>query len=208
VTPEEYPPNRKMPVREVTPEKVVQRVTVSEPIVRKKGFGQKFARSFVSGDGKTVLGYVMADVVLPAVKDMISDAVSQGVERMLFGESVSGSRRSYRSRGGGSGYVNYSGMSRSSREQPDPIRSRKARATHDFDDVLIATRAEAEEVLDAMFTLLSQYEIVTVANFYELVGVNGSFTDNKWGWPSLTGSKVVRSRNGYLIDLPRPELID
>ena len=86
--------------------------------------------------------------------------------------------------------------------------SRRARASHDFDEIILASRVEAEEVIDRLFDLVSRYESATVADLYEMVGVTGNFTDDKWGWTNIRGAGVTRVRNGFLLDLPRPEPLD
>jgi len=86
--------------------------------------------------------------------------------------------------------------------------SRRGRASHDFDEIILATRVEGEEVIERLFDLVSRYEAATVADLYELVGVSGNYTDDKWGWTDVRGSGVTRVRNGYLLDLPKPEPID
>ena len=86
--------------------------------------------------------------------------------------------------------------------------SRRARGSHDFADIILATRVEAEEVIDKLFSLVSQYEQATVGDLYEMLGVERSFTDEKWGWDDLRGAGVSRISSGYLLDLPRPIPLD
>lgn len=86
--------------------------------------------------------------------------------------------------------------------------SRRARSNHDFDEIVLETRVEAEEVIDGLFALISQYETATVADLYELLGESGNFQDEKWGWMDMRGAGVSRIKNGYLLDLPRPEPLD
>lgn len=190
--------------------KRVLKVVDGEVVRRKKSLSSRFFETFFGEDGKSVGVYVVQDVLLPALKDMIADALSQGVERALFGETRSASRRTgYRS-GGSSVPVNYSRYSSSigsRREEPRSI-SRRSRATHNFDDIIIATRAEADEVVEQMFELLERYRVVSVSDLYELVGVDGSFTDEKWGWTNLRGIGVSRIREGYVLNLPRTEPLD
>lgn len=209
----EFPGNSHRSKKATHPEKEpkkVEKVVTSEPIRRKKPLGKRFVETFVGGDAKGVAGYVAFDVLIPAAKDMVADAMSQGVERMLFGEARSTSRRGHGPRPGGSGgYVSYNRYAPSSlRPEPRVGPSRRARATHDFDEIILATRVEAEEVIDRLFDLVSRYESATVADLYELVGVSGSYTDDKWGWTDIRGAGVTRVRNGYLLDLPRPEPLD
>ena len=75
------------------------------------------------------------------------------------------------------------------------------------DDLIIASRAEAEQVLDEMYELLDTYKQVTVADFYDMLGISSEFTDNKYGWTNLNGARVIRVRDGYRIDLPREQVL-
>lgn len=85
--------------------------------------------------------------------------------------------------------------------------SRQARVRHDFDEIVIPSRAEANEVLDQMFEFLSRYGVVKVFELYEMVGIRPDHTDHKWGWTSLPGAQVrtVKGGRGYLLDLPEPQ---
>lgn len=189
-------------------EKKIESVVQGEVIRRKKPLGKRFLDTFVGGDAKSVLGYVMLEVLLPAAKDTIADAFSQGVERMLFGEARSTSRRT--GSRPGTGYTSYNRFSPSSshrREDPRTI-SRQNRARHDFDEIILATRVEAEEVIGRLFDLVSQYDQATVADLYELLGVDGNYTDRKWGWTDVRGAGATRVSGGYLLDLPRPTELD
>jgi hypothetical protein len=193
---------------------LIKKVVVGDVVVQKKPLGRRIMDTFFGGDARGVVGYVMTEVLLPAARDTIADAVSQGVERLIFGEARSTSRRTGgrpNSLGGAGSYVSYnrysSGTSGARREEPRDI-SRRARSTHDFDEIILATRVEAQTVIDRLFDLVSQYEMATVSDLYELVGLNGSYTDEKWGWIDLRGASITRVRNGYLLDLPRPEQLN
>lgn len=188
-----------------TEDKKVKKVVEGEVIRRKRNKSSALLES-LSGAWE----YVATDVLLPAAKDMLSDAVAQGVDQILFGESRTTKRA--RTRSGSNGTVSYNKYSSRSRKREtefrEPTISRKARATHDFDEIILATRIEAEEVIDRLFDLVSRYEIATVADLYELVGAQGKYTDASWGWYDLRGATVRRIRNGYLLDLPAPEHLD
>ena len=67
---------------------------------------------------------------------------------------------------------------------------------------------EADEVLTQLFDCVESYASVSVADLYEMVGLEVNFNDHKWGWIDLRGSKVSRTRDGYQLNLPRPEAID
>lgn len=209
---EEFPGNRQQRPgrRDDKPptQKKVDRIVQGEVVRRKKPLGRRLAETFVGGDARGVWGYVTFEVLIPAAKDAIADGFQQGVERMLFPDSNPRSRRGRRPGSGGS-YVSYDRYSRrDSRDEPRSV-SRRARANHDFDEIILATRVEAEEVVEQLFEIVSKYDVVSVADLYNLVGVTGNFTDEKWGWTDIRGAGVTRLRNGeYLLDLPRPEPID
>ena len=211
----EFPSNssRKQVNIEKPEPKKVERITSGEVVRRKRPLGKRMIETFTGGDAKGVWSYVTMDVMLPAAKDMIADAVSSGVERMIFGEGRSSSRRSHRS-GGNNGFVSYNRCSPNTprdggrREEPRTQMSRRARANHDFDEIILPTRVEAEEVIDRLFDLVSQFEQASISDLYDLVGVSGNFTDQKYGWTDIRGAGVTRVRNGYLLDLPKPDVLD
>jgi hypothetical protein len=197
----DYPANSKRgkdaPVEKARPEKVVEGAVTR----RKKGLRDKLAQTFLSEDSSSVFTYVVVDVLVPAAKNAISDAISQGIERMLFGDIRT--RRAPVGGGRPGGYTNYSRM----HEEPRREMTRQARATHDFSDIVLASRGDAEDVIDRLRDLISQYETATVADLYDLVGLTGDFTDDKWGWYDLRVASVRAVRGGYLLNLPRTQPI-
>jgi len=187
------------------PKKIL--TVVKGPVTRrKKTLGARFLEMFFGEDSKGVGSYVVAEVLIPALKDMIADAVTQGIERKIFGETRSVSRRTGSRPGAPSNHVNYSRYSKPSVvvNEPRSIASRRGRL-HDFGDIVIGTRAEAEEVLETMFDLIDRYNMVSVAELKELLGVRNTHVDEKWGWTSLENASVSRIREGYVLNLPRTE---
>jgi len=192
-------------------EKRVEKVIVGDVITRKPALGKRFYHTFFGGDAQGVVGYVLMDVLVPAVRDIIVDVAQTAVERLVFGEGRAPSRRNQSYRPGGSSshgsYVSYNRYAAPSspfrREEPTREISRRARATHDFDEIVLATRAEAQEVINRLFDLVSQYEQATVAELMELVGLTPQHTDYSYGWTDIRGAGITRVRDGYLLDLPR-----
>lgn len=208
-----YPSNsRTAKISEETTEpKKIEAVVNGEVTRRKKPAGKRFAETFIGGDFNTVGRYVVLEVLIPAAKDAISDAFSQGIDRMLFGESNRTRSRTSSSRPAGSaGYVSYNRIAQNnkpSRSGLDEFRKTERRSSHEFDDIILSSRPEAEEVVDKMFDLINQYQQVTVADVLELVGISSNHVDHKWGWTDLRGLGVTKIRDGYLLDVPRPEAL-
>jgi hypothetical protein len=206
----EFPPNSEVSKRGKKEEKNVQSVVSGEVTRKRRSLRKQFSETFVAGDLKSALQYVVMDVLLSAARDTAVEAVQSGMEKLVYGES-----RRYRGtttpQSGPTGYVSYNRYSSAMAGRmsgPQRALSRQARARHNFDEIVLEERVDAEEVIDRLFDLVSRYDTATVADLYELVGLASNFTDHKWGWTSLAGAGVTRTRGGYLLDLPDPEPLD
>jgi len=202
----EFPPNsvraQKESEAESPEDKKVEPVVKGEVTRRKKPLGKRFHETFLGGDARGTAQYVVFSVLIPAAKDMLVEAGAQGIERLVYGESKR--RGGYRG-SMATGHIAYNRPPGVSDRPPPATLSRRARSRFDFDEIILQSRGEAEEVLDRMFDLLSRYDSVSVADLYELTGVQSAHTDQKWGWTDLRGSSVHRTRTGgFLLDLPEP----
>ena len=172
-----------------------------EPIAKaktkKKSEAKKLVNAFVAEDVTSIKDYILMDVLLPAAKKAISDMVTNGIEMLLYGETRSKSK-SRDSR------ISYTKYYERDYERPRAGSGRsRGRYGYDYDDIILDTRQEAEEVLDRMDDLIDSYGIVSVADLYDLVGISGNYTDNKYGWTNLRNADVQRVRDGYLLKLPK-----
>ena len=178
---------------ELAPTKKVERVATGK--TRKKGEMRKIADSFIAEDIRSVKDYIIQDVLIPAAKKAIVEMVDSGINMLIFGESKSKNRSRNESR------VSYTSYYQRERDYERGTRTRVR--GYDYDDIILDTRREAEEVLDRMQDLIDTYGMVSVADLCDLVGINGSYTDNKYGWTRLRDVDVQRVRDGYLLKLPK-----
>lgn len=193
---ETYKPNsHKYKEEQTKPEKKVEKIITGLAKTRKKNQVQKLAGALLSEDVDSVKSYILLDVLVPAIKKAISDIVTNGIDMLLYGESR-GDKKTPASK------VSY----RSYYDKPDDRRKdvgARSRAVYSYDDIVLDTRGEAESVLASMDELMSMYGVISVADFYDLVGVTGNYTDDKYGWTNIRSASVVRVRDGYLIKLPK-----
>lgn len=203
----EFPPNSEASKRQQE-DKHLTRITSSDPTRKRRSLGKQFKEVFIVGSIGAASRFVVMDVVLPMARDLVYEAISEGFQKLIFGESRR-YRGTTRPQAGDYGYVAYNRYSPTSPpsrlSSPQRAISRQARAMHDFDEIVLDSRVEAEQVLEELYEVVSRYESASVADLYQLVGLASTHTDNKWGWTDLHGAGVSRVRGGYLLDLPDPE---
>lgn len=190
-------PEEREPIESIVHGKVVQK----KPNVFKRA-----ARGMVADDVTNVGDFVLTDVLMPAVRNLIYDIVSQGTHRVLFG-TARGPRR-----GVGTGAYSGAGANLKTayhRVTNEPVNreppiSRSDMARHNFDEIYLGDNAEAMDVLENLVARVDRYGSASVADFYDYLGVTGGFTDQAYGWKNLSAAQVRQTRKGYTFDLPRP----
>jgi hypothetical protein len=190
--------------KEPPPREPVERITTGEAVVRKKPLGRRIAENFTGADGHDVGHYVLFNVILPRVKDMILDAGESALRRALFGDGPSG--YSSRSPVAGKGYTPYNSIA-SSAVPKQPSFKAPTPASDEFGEILVENRGDAQEVMDKMGYLIETYGMACVSDLKAAVGLTPSMTDEKFGWMAMGGTDIRRvggSNPGYLLVFPRP----
>lgn len=197
---ENYPSNSHK-AREEVAEKKVEKVVSGKTSTKKKSGMRKLSDTFLSEDVSNVKSYIFSEVLLPAAKKLVSDIVTNGINMLLYGE--------IKNKKGNSSKVSYSRYYDDRRDRSRDYRSPVVRNNFDYDEIIFETRGDAEAVLDAMYDILNQYKVVSVAELYDLASITThNYTCNNYGWIDLRGSSVVRVRDGYILKLPRALAID
>lgn len=198
---EDYKPNNHRSKEEQNlPEKKIEPV-VKGKVTTKKNNVRKLTNTFVTEDIQNVKSYVLMDVLVPAIKKAISDIVTNGIDMLLYGETGRSRRKTNAS------VVSYRNYYYDSRRE-ERYSSSRTRTGYSYDDVVLETRGEAEDVLSRMDELIDTYGVVSVADLYDLVGISCNYTDNKYGWTNLRNAEPVRVRDGYMLKLPKALPID
>lgn len=179
----------------------IQQIAVGA--VRKKSLGSKFKETFIGDSAESVGQYIFFDIIVPRLKDLLFETITGGAERSLFGTSARSSRgrRSQLTE-----KTDYQGLSTRNANRPERDISPRSRANHNFEEILIPSRGEAEQILDTLLELVDQYDSATVADLYNAVGISTDHTDLKFGWTDLTEAKIDPARGGgYILVMPRVE---
>lgn len=196
----EYP-NNSHTARQQSPEgssptdKKLEKVVSGNTKTRKNSEMKKFANIFIPEDVDNVKSYIVTDVIIPGIKNAIADVVSIvlfGDSGRLGGRSGKGSRASYQKY--------YDDRRDDRRDYGRP----RASAGFEYDDIIFESRGDADLVLDQLESAINTYGIASVADLYDLAGITcRSYTANKYGWTDIRTAKVIRTREGYILQLPR-----
>lgn len=183
----------------------VERVAKGKVVQKKPNVFKRVARGMVADDVTNVGDFVLTDVLMPAVRNLMYDIISQGTHRVLFGTA--------RGRRGAVDHRSYIGPGASlktayhrvsAETAPASGMSSQDQARHNFDELILDSHADAIDVLENLVARVQRYGSASVADLYDYLGVTGGFTDQRWGWTDLSNADVRQTRRGFVFDLPRP----
>lgn len=186
--------------------KNIEKIVTGDVIQKPKSIGHKFKDIFFGGDFKLAMKFVSAEVLLPALRNLIVDSVTKGAERFVYGDSTRGRGRppEYRPR------VQYNNpiyrQDPRIANLPDQVRAHR-QSRRDTNDIILTSREEAELVVERLIDIIDKYDVASLSDLYDLLGLPTTHVDNKWGWTFLNNVEVRQVRTGYLIDLPSLEEI-
>lgn len=205
----EFPSNSRNVTAKSTPkpkeEKKLEKVVTGEVTQVKKPLGQRLKLMVTGIEFRGASQYVFFDVLIPAVKNMVVDAVDVGVKRMIYGDSAPRNQYSGRSRTTYNSPVN---RGRDSVMLPkQPPYSPPARSSRASTDVVLSSREEAELVLTTMQDIIEKYDFASVSDFNTILGQPSTYVDNNWGWSGLQYVEIRQIREGWLLNMPSVEPI-
>lgn len=172
----------------------------------KKSLGKKFADTFINEDVESVKSYILTDVIIPMIKDLIVGVINQGTDMIFYGRSGGYKGASKKNYGTASYQSYYSGGSK-------PASS--GAPTRDTSEISFDTRRLAWDVLEEMRAVVEQYDNLSIVDYHDIVEkVTGfcpssNYTDDKYGWTDLSRVDVKMDRGGrYILTLPKAVLLD
>lgn len=167
--------------------------------VKKDSEFKKFKRNFFAEDANTVKGQVFASVIIPGIQRLITDMVKTSIDVLIYG----GRSKDRDTRGGNISYKSYYDKNRGSSDYNKIPSSTYNKNVFSFNDVVLFDRGETEEVLMNLNEQVDKYGMVSVADFYDMVGQSAPYTANKYGWRDLRDVGIDRVRDGYSINFPK-----
>jgi hypothetical protein len=202
--------SKKSKEKQVESKKQIEKVVTGEVVQKPKTIGRRFKDIFLGGDIKNAARYVTGDVLLPALRNLIVDVTSRGIERFVYGESMYRRRPTeYRPSVTYSNPINPTYRTVYPRDRPNlpDQRQRWREDRRDMNEIIFMQRSDAETVVENMIDAIEKYDTISLADYYELCGQPSSHVDNKWGWTYLANIQIRQTKDGFLIDLPPLEAL-
>lgn len=203
-------------VTEVTTEKkTLEKVVAVQPQKVKRNLVSRLFNGVMGPDGVSGIGeYVNDEIIKPAIKNIIVEAVTSGINMIMYGER--GGRGTYRGGSGtghsrnyqGGGYQRTNYTSRYTQHNPAP-EPREVSRRYGVEEYLINSREDAAHVIVQLTENAEVYGNVSVADYYDLIGVASVYTDNQYGWTydAIIHSTIAPVRGGYIIKFPQVEVL-
>lgn len=206
--------NKKQPVERKPKEALVKTPVVER---KKKGITERLVNGLIGPNGVRAIGsYIGREIVLPMVKNVFVDSFTTGINMAVFGDE--GQKRN----SGNRSNVPWQNNQRSTQNNRTNYQTQyqnnqitKANVSggtvYSIREVGFADRDEAAMVLDTMRYNVDQYGQVSVADYYDWVGMGNitTYADVNYGWTDLYSARIITLRGGMFgITLPPADVIE
>lgn len=182
------------------PKKKFDKVVSGKVTLKEQNDIQKIANDFLAEDLKTVKDRIIAEYLIPMLKNGLCSIFNSAISIALWGDD--------RSR---SSSTNYSSSSRQrnsyDRYYQDGQSSRpgtSGRPARTLQNLDFEMRCDADDTLNEMYEALRKYKQVSVGDLWDMMGVSNESTDYNYGWYNLEGAYIKGIPGGYRLVLPRP----
>ena len=182
------------------PKKKFDKVVRGKVTLKEQNDIQKIANDFLAEDLKTVKDRIIAEYLLPMLKNGLCSIFNSAINIALWGDdrSRSSSTNYSSSSRQRNSYDRYYQDGQSSRPGPS---GRPARTLQNLD---FEVRCDADDTLNEMYDALRKYKQVSVGDLWDMMGVSNESTDYNYGWYNLDGAYIKGIPGGYRLVLPRP----
>lgn len=182
------------------PKKKFDKVVRGKVMLKEQNDIQKIANDFLAEDLKTVKDRIIAEYLIPMLKNGLCSIFNSAINIALWGDdrSRSSSTNYSSSSRQRNSYDRYYQDGQSSRPGPS---GRPARTLQNLD---FEVRYDADSTLNEMYDALRKYKQVSVGDLWDMMGVSNESTDYNYGWYNLNEAYIKGIPGGYRLVLPRP----
>lgn len=195
---EDYKPNSHKSKAEAAEKHRTSKLVSGKVMVRENQTGLRAVRdAFVKEDAASIKKYLIFDILIPAAKKTILELITNGTRATLYGSKGGYDNRSSIP----AGKVSYSKYYEEPNRRPEQPR----RPRISYDDIVLESAGDAQFVLDGMRQAIMEYQVVSVLDFFDMLGMRDQCdpTQDRYGWKDLSDADIVPVEDGYWIKLPK-----
>lgn len=169
---------------------------------KKDSFLMKTLGAFFTNNLENIGEYIWKEVVVPAGKDMISNAGKKALDLIIYGDASKTQTSSYNSNNGSKYKQAYQQQQASQQKHVNVPRG----------SVMVDTEQQGKDILKRLDNDLKRTnQPVNIPDLYDCYNAVTnktdyvvSYTDAKWGWYDLRSAEVVYTRDGWMVKMPEP----
>lgn len=185
--------------------------------LEKKSTFTKLKDRFLGDSPDSVKNYVIDEVLIPSIKNLISSVVTSSINSLLYGQG-NGPTGYYGQRQ--SSVRNYNSAPWEPIGRPQRIDYNKPASSYrsavqsrqiNVDDVIFDTEQAAQNAIIQLQEYIDAYGSVSILRYYDICGVSANFAQNGYGWTTTRDMNVIRfydtSRGDYRFKISMPPAI-
>jgi hypothetical protein len=189
--------------------KKVQKVVKNKVRVKKQSELDKLVDTMFVGRASEIGESLISDILIPAFKQTVSNLVTNGISMLLYNEK---DVKTYNS--GNIKRMNGSVITRTdySTQSNNRVayRQKGEIGGYTYPKVYFEDRLDADKVFANMQDQVERYDQVSVRAYCEMTGTQFSRIDEDYGWDKqdLVYARIRSTRDGWIINLPRPQRLE
>ena len=176
----------------------------------------KKENAFLADSAQTVWESIVANVIVPGVKQFIESFVTTGLRGLLYGSQSPAPKNNLPfTQRNGTGYVTrqvYQPYQPQTYQRQ--VQGYAPQQNHgappegvdaDIGDIYVASEEDARALSAAIVEEIREYGQISACRLADLAGLNAPYTGHDWGWFTKTGMNIVKHHDGTCrIVLPAP----
>lgn len=200
-----FPSNASIKKHEEIPQKKRLEPIVDKPVVlKKKGFLERSKEAIFVDDTGSIGGYIIKDVIIPTIRDMIYNVVTNGLSMALYSTPSKGARN----RNGGGTYVSYADYYNDGRAYTSPIKkipsADRYRTNFNIRDIPIPSSDIGHQALEELGERMRVYGNASVQDLFDILRIGSApATMVNYGWTDISAASVDFIRGEWLLRMPK-----
>lgn len=172
------------------------KAVVSGRVKKKRNVVERVADKFISDNVGNIRGYLLDDVIVPGITNTIRNIITS-FANMIFKAPPTPTKL------GGLSKISYRdsyGMNAMTRAANTPMTILEQST---FDDIILDSREDADILLATLQDIIARQRYVTVFDMYSQARIKCPYTYQSYGWTDISTARVLATREGFLLKMPK-----